>query len=262
MKKLLLLTLLPAALTLAGKDKIEADMERIADHASKKVREAWTWVFYGDSITHGASHTWGWRSFPEIFHERIRWECRLPHDTVINSGTSGNTTFELLNASDYKRRVKRYNPQVVFLLIGCNDIVKNKCNGVEGFRSRLEELVKRLQADKIIVVLQTYNTIYVQPNWGENHQYVRRAKAFPAFNQAIRDTAAKYQTILIDHEKYWKEHAASPEVLKQWLGEYIHPGARGHLEMANLILKTLHLYDEKSRCSQVKPCNPPDLPKM
>ena len=32
-----------------------------------------TWVFTGDSITHGAKHTAGCRSYPEHFAERVRW---------------------------------------------------------------------------------------------------------------------------------------------------------------------------------------------
>ena len=253
--------LLSLVLPLCGNDKISMDLVKIADHAAKKTKDPWTWVFYGDSITHGASHTWGWRSFPEIFHERVRWEYHLSNDAVINSGRSGNTTFDLLNEAQYQRRVRRYTPQVVFVLIGCNDIVHGKCGGAEGFRSRLENLVQRIQKDGAIVVLQTYNTINAKLWWGKKNPYVQRLLAFPEFNQVIRDTAVKYNTILVDHEKYWKKHASSPAILQEWLGEYIHPGAKGHLEMAKLILKTLNLYDENSRCCHVNACNPPKPPK-
>ncbi|HEU5326569.1 MAG TPA: hypothetical protein VFU78_00670, partial [Thermomicrobiales bacterium] len=34
------------------------------------------WVFAGDSITHGAAHTIGWRDYTELFGERVRWELR------------------------------------------------------------------------------------------------------------------------------------------------------------------------------------------
>jgi len=32
------------------------------------------WLFAGDSITHGALHTWGWRDYTEHFSERIRYD--------------------------------------------------------------------------------------------------------------------------------------------------------------------------------------------
>lgn len=234
--------------------KVDADLKKIADHISKKTKEPWTWVFYGDSITHGAKHTHGWRSFPEIFHERVRWEYHLSNDAVINSGTSGDTCPGLLQG--YQRRVKRYEPQVVFVLIGMNDTVRANCKDPKVFRSNLETLVKRLQADKAIVVLQTFNTINVRLAWGEKHNYVQRFKALPTFNNIIRETAKKYSTILVDHDKHWSENAKDNKVLRSWLGEYIHPGAKGHLEMANTIFKTLGMYSEKSTCSHVKACNP------
>ena len=49
-----------------------------------------TWVSTGDSITHGASHTLGWRSYPEHLAERIRWEMRRGRDMGINTGGSGD----------------------------------------------------------------------------------------------------------------------------------------------------------------------------
>jgi hypothetical protein len=42
-----------------------------------------TWLFTGDSITHGALHTMGWRSYPEHFAERVRWELRRMRDASL-----------------------------------------------------------------------------------------------------------------------------------------------------------------------------------
>ena len=47
-------------------------------------------MFTGDSITHGALHTMGWRSYPEHFAERVRWELGRMRDIVINTGISGD----------------------------------------------------------------------------------------------------------------------------------------------------------------------------
>ena len=243
-----------AAFALVAGSGREDDLKRIAEHVSKKDYKPWTWVFYGDSITHGARHTYGWRSFQEIFHERIRGEYLLKDDLVINSGSSGYTTFELLRDWYYQRMVGNFKPQVVLLLIGCNDIVHPNCNGPDGFRSRLDTLVARLKGDGAIVVLQTYNTIeeIVTPTASHHHGYIKRFKEFPAFNQVIRDVAEKYDTILIDHEAHWKENASDKETLMFWLGESIHPGARGHLEMAKLILKGTGLYDYRSSALSVE----------
>ena len=34
------------------------------------------WLFYGDSITHGAVHTFGARDYTEHFTERVRFELK------------------------------------------------------------------------------------------------------------------------------------------------------------------------------------------
>jgi acyl-CoA thioesterase I len=54
-------------------------------------KEPIIWVFTGDSITHGALHTFGWRSYVEHFAERVRFEMRRMTDVVINTGISGDT---------------------------------------------------------------------------------------------------------------------------------------------------------------------------
>ena len=66
-----------------------ADLARIK--AILETKTPVKWVFVGDSITHGAKHTFGARSYPEIFGERIRWELRRVRDVIINTAISGNT---------------------------------------------------------------------------------------------------------------------------------------------------------------------------
>lgn len=50
------------------------------------------WLFTGDSITHGASHTFGWRDYVQVFEERARYELGRVSDVVIRTGISGWTT--------------------------------------------------------------------------------------------------------------------------------------------------------------------------
>jgi len=55
------------------------------------------WLFYGDSITHGALHTFGWRDYTEHFTERVRFEMNRRRDIVIKTAFSGNSTKDLLD---------------------------------------------------------------------------------------------------------------------------------------------------------------------
>ncbi len=259
MKRLLLATvLLASSMTLFAGPKRDADLSKITAHFASKA-ENWTWVFYGDSITHGAVHTHGWRSFPEIIQERVRTEMGRPLDAFINSGNSGWTSLGLVGEKVYDWQVRRHHPNVVLLLIGCNDIVHANCGGPEKFRERITELTRRFRADGAIPVLQTYNTIQLVENPTSDYYrgYVKRYNEFPEYNRIIREVAASEDTILVDHRKFWEENASEPQVLERWLGETIHPGAYGHLQMAILILKGLGMYSPNSKCCAIEAGRPP-----
>ena len=226
----------------------EIDFEKIVSTLNSKTSDPWTWVFYGDSVTHGAAHTHGWRSFPEIFAERVRWELRRLYDVVINTGISGQTTVHLLDETRYEWRVRRFHPDAVFILIGLNDIVKLK--DLDKFRANLIELVRRVRADGAIPILQNYGSILKVP---ENENYMLRYAKLLEYNETIRQIAREESTIFIDHEKYWLANAADEETLKLWMGEAIHPGSIGHLEMAKLIFQTFNTFDPESPALSVSP---------
>ncbi len=217
-----------------------ADLERISEHFQSQNKSPWIWLFIGDSITHGAAHTHGFRSFPEIFAERIRWELLLRKDLIINSGISGRTCFDLLN-DGYDHLVRRHHAEVVFVLIGTNDIARYNDSGL--FRQYLTELVDRLRAEGSIPIMQTCTSVLkVEDNEG----YILRYNQLPLYNSIIREIAEEKSIILVDHAAHWQKIAADELSLKRLLGEPIHPGGAGHLEMAKEIFRTLGIYDAES----------------
>ena len=82
------------------------------DYISKKLKSDFpaTWVFTGDSITHGASHTNGFRSYPEHFAERVRYELERFQDIIINTGISGDTADKILESFDWRMDYNHYRP--------------------------------------------------------------------------------------------------------------------------------------------------------
>ena len=225
------------------------DIQKIYDHFQSESKSPWIWLFIGDSITHGAAHTHGFRSFPEIFAERVRWELHLHKDLIINSGISGRTCHELLY-DDYEHLILRHHAEVVFVLIGCNDVVRY--NDSELFRKYLTELIKRLRSEGSIPIMQTCTPL-VRVEGNEN--YVLRHEKMATYNKVIHEIAEAESVILVDHWKHWQEIAPDENALKNLLGEAIHPGGAGHLEMAKEIFRTLGIFDEKCLC-----CNPIGTP--
>ncbi len=63
---------------------------------------------------------------------------------VVNSGISGNTTEDILK--NMKKRVYQYNPSKIFLLIGTNDLIKDKEN--EEIIKDIEEIAQEINQNR------------------------------------------------------------------------------------------------------------------
>lgn len=203
------------------------------------------WLFTGDSITQGALHTSGWRSYPELFAERVRWELFRLHDVVINTGISGDTTGGLLQ--DMNRRIFQFNPQITSLMMGMNDCVKG-LNGRDEFRGNLYKLIDGMEEHAYLPLLHTPNLISYPTDPTRN--------TLPAYVEIIREVAKKRNILLVDHYAHWQERSTQPGMswerrpgaLLYWLNDgSIHPNECGHRELANHLFATLGIYDPTSR---------------
>ncbi|HLO82319.1 MAG TPA: SGNH/GDSL hydrolase family protein [Chitinophagaceae bacterium] len=196
------------------------------------------WVFAGDSITQGAKHTMGYRSYPEIFAERVRWEMKRVRDVVINTAISGNTSADILK--DYEWRVAQFAPAVVFIMIGTNDASVKKEISTDRFRNNIEELVSRVRQAGGIPVLQTPNIIITEKATGRE-----RLKDYVPI---LREVSAAKNTLLVDHWAYWTEKAKQTpdEVYGKWMSDELHPNGHGHDEIAKLLFKKLEIFDAGS----------------
>ena len=201
-------------------------------------KEPLKWVFAGDSITQGAKHTAGYRSYPEIFAERVRWELKRVRDIVINSAISGNASGDILK--DYEWRIAQFAPAVVFIMIGTNDAAVNKEISTEQFGKNIDELVSRVRKAGGIPVLQTPNIIITEKAKGREN--------LKNYIPIIREVSASNNTILVDHWAYWtdKVNQNHNEVYQKWLNDELHPNGRGHDEMAKLLFKKLSIFDADS----------------
>jgi lysophospholipase L1-like esterase len=202
-----------------------------------------TWVFTGDSITHGAKHTHGSRTYVEHFAERVRWELGRGQDIVINSGISGDKADGILRTFDW--RVGRFKPDVVSIMIGMND-----CTGGpekrEEFRNNLRELIRRTRGLGAVPVLHTQNII--------DPAAAKERGDLPAYATIVAEVTSEQKTVLVDHWEHWRSACKDPQVLKEWLNDPIHPNARGHRELAILTFQVLGIYATNSpTCQSIPP---------
>jgi lysophospholipase L1-like esterase len=209
------------------------DLERIKELLRQK--NPLKWLFTGDSITAGVEHTHGYRSYPEIFGERIRWEMRRPRDVVINTAISGNVTQNILD--DFNWRVEQFKPGIVSLMIGTNDCARKEMTK-EIFEEKLNVLLDKIRGIDAIPILHTPNIIIKKdaPERVGLSEYVK----------VIQKTAKKKSIILVDNYAYWEDtmkNHSEINVFKEWLNDPLHPNGTGHQEIARLLFKELSIFN-------------------
>lgn len=213
------------------------DLERISSFL--KLKDPLKWVFTGDSITHGAKHTGGYRSYPEVFSERIRWEMARTRDIVINTGISGNTAQNILN--DFDWRIGQFNPQVVSLMIGTNDCSIKRDISIEQFEQDLDSLLTRIRELNAIPVYHTPSIIIKEK--------AREREKISEYVSVIQSLCSRKEVILIDNYTYWQnamQQYGETTIFKNWLNDPIHPNGAGHSEIARLMFKELSIFDPQA----------------
>ncbi|MEU1468127.1 GDSL-type esterase/lipase family protein [Streptomyces sp. NPDC005761] len=197
-----------------------------------------TWVVTGDSITHGALHTHGWRSYPEHWMERVRWELGKPknRDFVIDSGVSGATSAELV--ARFGERVTAFSPHVVSIMIGTNDIATSGL-GLDAYRANLVSLVGSVRAlpGSPVPVLQSPNPVdpATWPGRANLSQYA----------QVMGEVAAQQQAVFVDHYNDWRDGDGG-QVPLSLLSDGLHPNERGHHRVALRMIKELRIFEASS----------------
>lgn len=210
---------------------LRPDLEKLEKLLNQK--EPNIWLFTGDSITHGAKHTHGGRSYPEVFSERIRWELHRVRDITINTGISGNTTRSILD--DFDWRITQFKPAVVSLMIGTNDCSKPDID-LSVFEQNLVTLQSKIRALGAIPILHTPNPIIEE----KAQERARLSEYIPVIQKVAREN----EIILVDNWDYWKSQPEN-EMRRKWLNDPLHPNDAGHLEIARLMFKTLNIFDPK-----------------
>ena len=203
-------------------------MKRIQAMLKDPVRARW--LFYGDSLTHGAKHTCGMRDFTEYFRERVVWELHRSQDLVLNSAHSGFKTSNLLN--DFEWRAAAFRPTAAFVMIGTNDA---RVITPEEFARQLEELMDRFAAISTQVILQTPIPVL--------NDMVDSEKTLPLLAEVMRQTAKHRNIPLIDHFELWSHEPAAFYLH----ADALHPNGHGHIKIAHDIFRALGIFEtEKS----------------
>ncbi len=215
----------------------EDDKKRLRSLLSDK--EPLIWLFTGDSITQGAVHTHGMRSYDQIAAERIRYELNRRRDIVINTAISGHRTTEIL--ADVQWRIRQFNPDVVSLMFGTNDCAQSIQVSPDVFKQNMNSLVDAVRNMNAIPVLHTPSVIILEESPERN--------TIESYVEMIREVASSGQVILIDHWEYWRKtmsERGNTWIFSNWLDDRLHPNGTGHRQMAQLFFREIGIFDPKA----------------
>src|SRR5262245_25801448 len=158
-------------------------------------------IFFGDSLTalagiDGPREKGVTKGYVRIFRDAIREKHGDKEIEVDWVATGGHTVPDLLKRVD--RDVIARRPTIVVIQIGCNDARRIP---KDTFRSGLEELIDRLQREKVQVIQCTLTSV------GERHDGTNTADAkLDEFAAVQREVAKAKGVPLNDLRKAFVEH--------------------------------------------------------
>ncbi len=174
------------------------------------------YLFLGDSITD--------------FYDLDKYYKDLP---VVNSGISGNTTDDILN--NMKKRAYQYNPSKVFLLIGTNDLTRDKSNEeiVEGVEKIIEEIKENRPKAEIYL-----ESIYpVNYSLSPKMVSVRKNDDIKEINKELKKYCKKNRITYIDMYDLLKDDDDNFDSI--YTNDGLHPNDEGYEVITKEIKKYL-----------------------
>lgn len=189
-----------------------------------------SWVLVGDNSTSGNGATYGYKNYGEYFEERIRWELRgnpmiNRERYVINSGVDGADS-ESIN-TNFDKWIAEFHPEIVSIMIGGSEKGTPK-----EFEANLKEIIEKVRDIGALVMLQT-------PVLQENDitEYVN----------VILKVAKEFNVPVVDHYNTWIElEKSNPHIKETFLNEDYRLNHRGHLRVAQDMMKALKVFDSNS----------------
>ncbi len=202
-----------------------------------------TWLFMGDSITHGAAWTNGYDSIAQSFEKFIKEDLNRNKDVVINTAVSGAETNRTLNT--IYERLDKYSPDVVSIMLGTNDCATSSMNP-NLYKTNMKKIIDKAKSKGAIVVLRT-------PTPG-----ARDAKLIPYIEKL--EELAKEDPSLIYIDQFTKMKSVYDTFPYLTGTEYfyrdfatmrLHPNTNGHLVMTRQMIDACGLWTNDSNITNL-----------
>lgn len=232
-----------SGVTTSGNQAVKAQKEltELQQQVAELVNgdEPLTWMFMGDSITHGVAMNNGavYDNISAMFRKYVREDLGREDDIVINTAvSSATTTSTLVRIED---RLNRYSPDIVSVQLGTNDATistwANVPMDVETYKNNMRQLAQAIKAKGAIGV---FRAPFVRPG--------NLDTTMLDFIEAAKEVAEEVGFIFVDQHTYTKEMVDNAPYLMsntkyEFFGDSLHPAADGHIIMARCFIDGLGL---------------------
>ena len=190
--------------------------------------ESLTWLFMGDSITHGARYTFGRDSISQMFEKFLHDDLGRSGDIVINTAVSSADTNDTI--AQLHDRLTRYEPDVVSIMIGTNDSASHINVGETNYKANLRTIIGAIRDKGAKVILRTPIPTKdgTRPEIGDYAHWMAQV-------------AAEYDDVILveQYDSMAALFAAAPYQIPILFnsGDYLHPTTEGQLWMLERFLE-------------------------
>ena len=210
-----------------------------------------TWLFMGDSITHGALHTHYYDSVPQLFEKYLHSVAGREEDVVVNTAVSGANSGRGLNRDTHENegtltylssRLTAYRsarPDVVFLMLGTNDPYVVSPISAQEYADNIAAIISQARRinENAVIILRSPTACRDRPEAGAVYGPVLDAIAEENSGFCLYvDQYTRMARALQDYE--WLNAGPCPPLY----GDGIHPGPEGHLIMFKHLLWDMGLW--------------------
>lgn len=221
-----------------------------------------TYLFMGDSITHGVV-TQGYDNVPQMFAKYLD-EIGRSDDIVLNTGVTNATIATTLN--QIEPRLMRYQPDIVMIMLGTNDVSYNGenqvTNGVaqkmgitaEQYKERYKELVRKVnETNEDASIVLRVPCEMILPEGDAHTGYEEKFAQIYEVASDMKKEIPGLNIVVVDHRQEWLDYQANVRNdnimhINQnpygWLasGDNVHPNGRGNISMFQQLIRELGLY--------------------
>ena len=194
--------------------------------------EPLTWLFMGDSITHGARYTYGRDSISQMFEKFVKDDLGRTEDIVINTAVSSADTNDTI--TELEARLDRYQPDVVSIMIGTNDSATHINVGETQYKENLRTIIAAIQAKGAKVILRTP----IPTRDGSRTD-------IGDYADWMGEVAAEYEDVILveQYDSMSELFTAAPYMIPILFNssDYLHPTTEGQLWMLERFLEATGL---------------------